>query len=144
MHQEEIRFANQFDNDKIKELLIDFYKVYKHPLVSDTSKWSATHVDKVLANIYAGLGFVLIDEKATGFLVALRNPCIWIPETYQLQEAMWHGKTKGIKVKLLKEYLSIAKAWKKEGKIVEYYFNNYGNANFTKYNMKHIGHIWSS
>jgi hypothetical protein len=144
MHQQEIRFANQFDNDKIKELLIDFYNTYKHPLVADISKWSATHVDKVLANIYAGLGFVLIDKQATGLLVALKTPCMWIPETYQLQEGMWHGKTKAVKVKLLKEYLSIAKTWKLEGKIVEYYFNNYGNADFTKYNMKHIGKIWSS
>ena len=144
MHHLEIRFANQYDNNKIKDLLIDFYKNYKHPLVTDVSKWSATHVDKVLTNIYAGLGFVLIDEQATGFLVALKVPCLWIPDTYQLQEAMWHGKSKKVSVSLLKEYLSIAKAWKEEGKITEYYFNNYSNADFTKYKMKHIGKIWGS
>jgi len=144
MHQREIRFASQFDNEKIKELLIDFYKTYKHPLVADVSRWSATHVDKVLTNIYAGMGFVLIDEEQTGFLVALRIPCLWIPETYQLQEAMWHGKTKKVKVKLLKEYLNIAKKWKQEGKVTEYYFNNYSDADFTKYKMKHIGKIWGS
>lgn len=139
-----IRFANKYDNDKIKDLLIDFYKTYHHVLAVDKSKWSSTHVDNVLANIDAGLGFVLIDENATGFLAAVRAPCLWIPNTYQLQEAMWHGKTRKVKVELLKKYLEIAEDWKNQGKITEYYFNSYGEADFTKYNMKHIGHLWSS
>ena len=139
-----IRFANKYDYDKIKDLLIDFYKTYHHVLAVDTSKWSSTHVDHVLSTIEAGLGFTLIDDNGTGFLTALRTPCLWIPETYQLQEGMWHGKSNRVKVELLKKYLEIAKDWKNQGKIAEYYFNSYGESDFTKYNMKQIGHLWSS
>lgn len=139
-----IRIANKYDNDTIKDLLIDFYKTYHHKLAVDTSKWSATHVDKVLAQIYAGLGFVLIDNDGEGFLVAIRTPCLWIPDTYQLQEAMWHGKTKRVQLELLKQYLTIAESLKKQGKVQEYYFNSYGASDFSKYNVKQIGHLWSS
>lgn len=139
-----IRFANKYDNDTIKDLLIDFYKTYNHKLAIDTSKWSATHVDNILSQIYAGLGFVLIDNDGGGFLAALRVPCIWIPDTYQLQEGMWHGKTDKIRIKLLKEYLRLAEEWKKQGKVIEYYFNSYSESDFSKYNMKQIGHLWSS
>ena len=139
-----IRFANKYDNDTIKDLLIDFYKTYHHQLAVDTSKWSATHVDKVLAQVYAGLGFVLIDTDEKGFLVALRTPCLWIPDTYQLQEAMWHGKTKRVQVELLKQYLAIAQMMKETGKVQEYYFNSYGLSDFSAYNVKQIGHLWSS
>jgi len=137
-----IRFANAFDNEKIKALLVDFHKSYQHPLSSDMSKWSMEHIDKVLAHLYAGRGFVLVDKELTGVLVAVKVPCFWIPDVYTLQETMWHGKSDRVKVELLREYFKIARQWVDENKVSDFYFSTYGNANFERHQMKRVNTTW--
>jgi hypothetical protein len=137
-----IRFANPHDNEKIKELLVHFHKSYQHPLSSDMSKWSMEHIDTVLTQIYAGRGFVLVDEEITGLLVAVKCPCLWIPNVFTLQEAMWHGRNDRVKVELLREYFKIARQWVDDGNVSDFYFSTYGNADFERHQMKRINTTW--
>jgi hypothetical protein len=137
-----IRYANKFDNKIIYELLIDFHTKVPNRLSLDISKWSATYVDSQLAKIYAGAGFVLIDDNCQGFLCAVKQPCFWIPETYVLQEAMWHGKNKKISLKLLQEYLKIGKKMLDNKEVLEVYFTSFNDVDYSRYNVKKIGNDW--
>lgn len=137
-----IRFANPHDNDKIKDLLVGFHKQYQHPLSSDMDKWSFDHIDLVLTQIYAGRGFVLVDDDVTGILVAIKCECLWIPDVFTLQEAMWHGNSDRVKVELLREYFKIARQWVDEGKVSDFYFSTYGNSDFEKHQMKRLNTTW--
>lgn len=137
-----IRYANKFDNKTIHDLLIDFHQKVPNKLSVDVSKWSATYVDNQLANIYAGAGFVLIDDAGCGFLCAVKQPCFWIPETYTLQESMWHGKSKKIMLKLLHEYLKIGKQMLDKKEVLEVYFSSFNDVDYSKYGVKKIGNDW--
>ena len=68
-----IRFANKYDNDKIINLIKEFASKINSPLSSDPLTWSKTYVEKVLATLYAGHGFVLIDDDQTGILIGVKT-----------------------------------------------------------------------
>lgn len=139
-----IRLANKFDMDAITELLIDFHRKSRHPLASDMSNWSRTHVDSVLSNIFAGLGFVLISEENDGLLVAIKQPIAWFPNVFVLGEIMWHGKSKRVGANLIEKYIEIAHGMKDRGEISGYYFNAYGESDFWRYNVSRIATVWGS
>lgn len=139
-----IRLANKFDFDLIRGLLIDFFSDSRHPLVDETEKWSANHVDIVLSKIVAGLGFILIDEKKQGLLVAIKHEALWVPKVFILQEAMWYAKNKITGTRLLKEYLRIAEGMKDRGEIKQFYFNAYRAADFHRYDVMKVSTCWGS
>ena len=102
-----IRYANKYDNDKIIELLKDFAIKSDNPMTYNPLKWSKTYNEQILATLYAGSGFVLIDDEQTGILVAVKSPCFWLQNTYQLQEIMLTGYNKFVIARLIKEYVKI-------------------------------------
>ena len=137
-----IRLANKFDNEAIKNLLVDFHRKIPNDLSKDITKWDFDLIDKQLLNIYAGMGFVLIDEDYKGFLCAVKTPCFWIPKVYTLQETMWHGKSKKVAYSLLKEYIKIGKKMKQNNEITEFYFSSFQDGNFEKLGAKKTSFQW--
>jgi hypothetical protein len=135
-----IRIANKFDNEQIKELLKDFHREHGNALSHHIDKWSGNYVDKQLAKIYAGLGFVLIADD--GFLCAIKAPCFWIPNLWVLQELMWYSKSKKTSVKLIKRYIEIGNAMKQDDEIVEFYIANFSDADLSKFGAKKVSNDW--
>lgn len=137
-----IRFANKYDNDKIIELLKDFAIKSNNPLTNNPLAWSKTYVEQVLATLYAGHGFVLIDDKQTGILVAARTPCFWLKDIYQLQEVMLHGHNKFVIARLIKEYIKIAKEMLEKKVINQAVMASYNDVKFDKYGMNKFELHW--
>ncbi len=137
-----IRFANKYDNDKIIELLKDFAIKSNNPMTNNPLAWSKTYVEQVLATLYAGHGFVLIDDKQTGILVAARTQCFWLKDIYQLQEVMLHGKNKYVLFKLIKEYIKIAKDMLGKNEIQHAVMASYNDVKFEKYGMVKFEQHW--
>lgn len=137
-----IRFANKYDNDKIIELLKDFAIKSNNPLTNNPLAWSKTYVEQVLATLYAGHGFVLIDDNQTGILIAAKTPCFWLKDIYQLQEVMLHGNNKFVIARLIKEYIKIAKEMLEKKAINQAVMASYNDVKFEKYGMVKFEQHW--
>jgi hypothetical protein len=137
-----IRFANKYDNDKIIELLKDFAIKSNNPLTNNPLVWSKTYIEQILATLYAGHGFVLIDDKQTGILIAARTPCFWLKDIYQLQEVMLHGKNKFVIARLIKEYVKIAKEMLEKKAITQAVMSSYTDLKFERYGMVKLEIHW--
>lgn len=137
-----IRFANKYDNDKIIDLIKDFAIKSNNPLTYNPLLWSKTYVEQVLATLYAGHGFVLIDNKQTGILVAAKTPCFWLKDIYQLQEVMLHSNNKFVIVRLIKEYIKIAKEMLEKKEINQAVMASYNNVKLEKYGMVKFEQHW--
>ena len=135
-----IRLANKFDNERIKEFLKDYHRDYGNALSHQIDKWSSTYVDEQLAKIYAGMGFVLIEDD--GFLCAMRAPCFWIPNVYVLQETMWYAKSKKTSVMLIKKYIELGKRMKRKGDITQFYISTYSDADLSKLGATKRSNDW--
>lgn len=137
-----IRFANKYDNDKIIELLKDFAIKSNNPLTNNPLAWSKTYVEQILATLYAGHGFVLIDDNQTGILIAAKTPCFWLKDIYQLQEVMLHGNNKFVIARLIKEYIKIAKEMLEKKAINQAVMASYNDVKFEKYGMVKFEQHW--
>lgn len=137
-----IRFANKYDNDKIIELLKDFAIKSDNPLTKNPLSWSKNYVESILNALYAGHGFVLVDDKITGFLVAYKSQCFWNKDIYQLQEVMLHGKTNIVIARLIKEYIKIAKEMTDKHEINQAVISSYPYVNLSKFGLKLLEHHW--
>ena len=137
-----IRFANRYDNDKIIELLKDFAIKSNNPLTNNPLAWSKTYIEQVLATLYAGHGFVLIDDKQTGVLVAAKTPCFWLKDIYQLQEVMLHGHNKFVISRLIKEYIKIAKEMLNNNHIQQAVMASYNDVKLERYGMVKFEQHW--
>ena len=137
-----IRFANKYDNDKIIELLKDFAIKSNNPLTNNPLAWSKTYVEQILATLYAGRGFVLIDNKQTGILIAAKTECFWLKDIYQLQEVMLNGYNKFVICRLIKEYVRIAKEMLNKGEINQAVMSSYNDLKFERYGMIKLEQHW--
>jgi hypothetical protein len=137
-----IRFANKYDNDKIIELLKDFAIKSNNPITNNPLAWSKTYIEQILATLYAGHGFVLIDDKQTGILIAARTPCFWLKDIYQLQEVMLTGKNKFVIARLIKEYVKIAKEMLEKKAINQAVMSSYTDLKFERYGMVKLEIHW--
>lgn len=135
-----IRLANKFDNERIKELLIEFHRKHGNALTLHIDKWSGSFVDAQLTKIYAGLGFVLIADD--GFLCAVKIPCFWIPNLFVMQELMLFSTNKKTSVKLMKRYIEIGNEMKTKNEIVEFYISNFSNADLSKFGAIKVANDW--
>ena len=104
--------------------------------------WSKTYIEQILANLYAGHGFVLIDNEQTGILVAVKSPCFWLQDTYQLQEVMLCGSNKIIIARLIKEYIKIAKEMLSKNQIQQAIMASYEDLGFERYGMIKLEQHW--
>jgi hypothetical protein len=137
-----IRFANKYDNDKIIELLKDFAIKSDNPLTKNPLSWSKTYVESILNYLYAGRGFVLIDNKQTGILVAVKNQCFWNEHIYQLQEVMLHGQTNIVIARLIKEYIRLGKEMIDKHEINQAVISSYSHVDLSKFGLKLLEHHW--
>ena len=137
-----IRQANKYDIDKIVELLKDFAIQSNNQLKGSPLDWSKTYVTQIITNVMAGQGFILIDDKQTGILVAYKSHCFWNDKSIQLQEVMLHGYNKFVITRLIKEYTKIAKELLKKREIHQATISSYNNLKFERYGMKLIEYHW--
>lgn len=137
-----IRFANKYDNDKIIELLKDFAIKSNNPLTNNPLAWSKTYIEQILMTLYAGRGFVLIDEDQSGILVAAKTECFWLKNIYQLQEVMLTGNNKFVIARLIKEYIKIAKKMLEKKEINQAVMSSYDDLKFERYGMVKLEQHW--
>lgn len=138
-----IRLANKYDTEDIIGLIKDFAQTSNNPMTKEPLKWSRTYIEKILASIFAGRGFVLIDDKKTGILVAVKNQCFWIDTVYQLQEVMLHGKTKIVMYRLIKEYVRISKKMIQNCEINNAVLSSYKDDRFERIGLNKLEVHWS-
>lgn len=136
-----IRYANKHDTQDIIRLLKEFAETSSSAYAYDPMKWSKTYIEAVLANIFAGMGFVLIDDKKTSILIAIKVQALWV-EAIQLIEVMLHSKNKITMMKLIKEYVKIANKMKSDGFISQATMMSKKDANFEKLGMKKLETHW--
>jgi len=137
-----IRFANKYDNNKIIELMKDFAINSNNSITYNPLVWSKTYIEQILATLYAGHGFVLIDDKQTGILIAAKTESFWLKDVFQLQEVMLHGYNKFVITRLIKEYTKIAKELLKKREINQATISSYDDLKFERYGMKLIEYHW--
>ena len=137
-----IRFANKYDNDKIIELLKDFAIKSNNPMTDNPLAWSRTYIEQILATLYAGRGFVLIDDEQTGILVAAKTECFWLKDIYQLQEVMLTGNNKFVIARLIREYIKIAKEMLEKKEINQAVMSSYDDLKFERYGMVKLEQHW--
>lgn len=137
-----IRFANKFDNEVIVELIKDFAITSTNDMAKDPLKWSKTYIEFILNNIYAGQGFVLIDNDRTGILIAIKSQCFWLKDVYQLQEVMLHSKSPILMLRLIKEYARIARGMIKNNEVSQAVICSYKDDKFERLGMKNIETHW--
>jgi hypothetical protein len=137
-----IRYANKYDNNKIIDLIKDFAIKTDNPLSKNPLSWSKNYVESILNSLYAGQGFVLIDDECTGILVAVKAQSFWNQSVYQLQETMLHGKTNIVVARLIKEYLKIAKDMINKNQINQAVMSSYPDIDLSKFGLKLLEHHW--
>ena len=137
-----IRFANKFDNDKIIELIKEFASNIDSPLASNPLTWSKTHCEHILAMLYAGLGFVLIDDEQTGILIAVKSKYIWNNNIIQLQEIMLTAKTNIIRARLIKEYIKISKDMLNKNEVNQAVMSSFVGIDLSKFGLKQLESKW--
>jgi hypothetical protein len=104
--------------------------------------WSRTYIEQILTILYAGRGFVLIDDEQTGILVAARTECFWLKDIYQLQEVMLTGTNKFVIARLIKEYVKIAKKMLNKKEINQAVMSSYDDLKFERYGMIKLEQHW--
>jgi hypothetical protein len=137
-----IRFANKYDNNKIIELMKDFAINSNNSTTYNPLVWSKTYIEQILATLYAGHGFVLIDDKQTGILIAAKTESFWLKDVFQLQEVMLHGYNKFVITRLIKEYVKIAKEMLDENQIQQAVMSSNNNVKFERYGMIKLEQHW--
>ena len=137
-----IRYANKYDNDKIIELIKEFAIKSGSKLASNPLSWSKTHVEYLLTNIYAGAGFVLIDEDQTGILIAIKTQYLWNKDIIQLQEIMLCGSSKMVIARLIKKYIGIAKEMLSTNKVHQAVLASSMDIDYARFGLKRLETNW--
>ena len=137
-----IRYANKYDTDKIIELIKNFAITSKSRLASDPLTWSRTYVEFILSNIFAGAGFILIDDEQTGILVAIKAQYLWNKEIIQLQEVMLCGTNKMVIARLIKQYIKEAKQMLENKQIHQAVMASYTNNKLEKFGLQKLETHW--
>jgi len=137
-----IRLANKFDNKAIKKILVSFALTQDNNFSNDSKKWDFDYIENQLTKIYAGMGFVLIDDLESGFICAVKAPSFWFPNRYALYEMMWYSDSKKVAVELLNAYIEKGKEMIKTEEIVELHFSAFSDVDFSKYGAKKFTNDW--
>jgi GNAT superfamily N-acetyltransferase len=145
-----IREANKFDVDGIIKML----KNYRAAAPLDVLKYAddEEYIGRMITEIIAGMGFVLVsekDEQLTGMLICAKIPNIWNPKTHQCSEvAYWveedhRGGTAGYR--LMNAYIEKCEEWKRQGKIHFYTMskmNNSPDLKYQKFGFEKLEETW--
>lgn len=137
-----IRFANKFDIDDIIKLLKEFAESSPLAMKFDPMNWSRTEIVATLTSILSGQGFILIDNKKTSILIAVKSNPMWVNNAIQLQECMLYSPNKITQSKLIMKFVSIAKEMLEKKEIHHAVMYSYVDSNFEKLGLKKTQYIW--
>lgn len=76
--------ATRHDLEQVKTLLRAYAQEQRLPYLQDTE--DVAHVEGILLSIFAGRGFVLLDDQGRGMLIAIVSPSFWLPSVRELHE----------------------------------------------------------
>ena len=119
-----------------------FATEYNSPLTNNPMLWSKTHIEETLLQIVSGKGFILIDEKNRGLLIAMKIPVFWIPKMFQLHELMLRSDNKITTIKLIKEYIRCGKDMLDFGSVVQITMPTIDDVDLSKIGMKKLNSTW--
>lgn len=133
-----IRQATKFDRDQVVAML-NRYKLVSPLKFQRTADPAQAY--KIFDSIIAGAGICFVadeDGKLTGFLLAVRNVNVWVPDTWAIQElAYWvepehRGSTAGYR--LLKSYTDYCQELLNQKQISYFTVSKMSNSPDLKYN----------
>jgi GNAT superfamily N-acetyltransferase len=145
-----IRQANKFDAEAIVQMLKSYREQAPTQFLRDAN--NRDHIDKLLANIFAGAGFILLaekDEQIVGMVIAAQHPNIWNPDVSQVSEiAFWLDEAhRGGKLahRLLHAYIQQCEKWKQENRIQFFSIskmNNSPDLSYDKFGFEKLEETW--
>lgn len=145
-----IRQANKYDMDSIIRMLKAYREKAPTQFLRDSS--NQEHIEKMLNNIFAGAGFVLLsikEEEAVGMVIAAQHPNIWNPDVMQVSEiAFWVDEEhRGGKIahRLLHAYIQQCEEWKKENRIQFFALskmNNSPDLSYDRFGFEKLEETW--
>ena len=145
-----IRQANKFDMDSIVRML----KAYRDKAPTKFLRDSANqeHIERMLNNILAGAGFILLgakEDEPVGMVIAAQHPNIWNPDVMQVSEiAFWLDEEhRGGKIahRLLHAYIQQCEEWKQENRIQFFSLskmNNSPDLSFDRFGFEKLEETW--
>ena len=145
-----IRQANKFDMESIVRMLKAYRDKAPAQFLRDSS--NQEHIEKLITNILAGAGFILLaikDEDPVGMVVAAQHPNIWNPEVMQVSEiAFWvdeeHRGGKSAH-RLLHAYIQQCEEWKQENRIQFFSLSKMVNSpdvSYEKFGFEKLEETW--
>jgi L-amino acid N-acyltransferase YncA len=145
-----IRLADVWDTEEIMTMLNHYRQ--SSPLAFH-KKSSEVRARQILAQIFAGLGIVLVSEDdagLTGMIIAIKNSNVWDEDVLVMNElAYWvepehRGTSAGYR--LIKSYQEYCEELKAQGKIVAYTISKMSTSPDLKYDrfgFEKIEEMWS-
>lgn len=145
-----IRQANKFDMEAIVRMLKAYRDKAPAQFLRDSS--NQEHIEKLINNILAGAGFILLaikDEDPVGMVVAAQHPNIWNPEVMQVSEiTFWvdeeHRGGKSAH-RLLHAYIQQCEEWKQENRIQFFSLSKMVNSpdlSYEKFGFEKLEETW--
>ena len=145
-----IRQANKYDIEAIVTMLKSYREKAPTQFLKEAD--NQEHIHKLLANIFAGAGFILLAEKeeeAVGMVIAAQHPNIWNPEISQVSEiAFWiNEEHRGGKLahRLLHAYIQQCEEWKQENRIQFFSISKMVNSpdlSYEKFGFEKLEETW--
>ena len=145
-----IRQANKFDMEAIVRMLKAYRDKAPAQFLRDSS--NQEHIEKLINNILAGAGFILLaikDEDPVGMVIAAQHPNIWNPEVSQVSEiAFWIDEPhRGGKLahRLLHAYIQQCEEWKQENRIQFFSISKMINSpdlSYEKFGFEKLEETW--
>ena len=87
-----IRDANKFDMPELIAMMRDYSAQAPAKTLQKNAVHDVAHVEKMMASMMAGMGFVVIDQKKRGFIAAIITNNVWCPSVLELHELAWWVK----------------------------------------------------
>jgi hypothetical protein len=135
-----MRYATKFDGDLIYSLMCEFAKNKDNPL-TNSKLWTRKHIDKVLAEIFAGKGFILLDNG--GLLIALKAPILWIENAFQLHEIMLYGNNKFSTMRLIRGYIKAARGMITRGEVMQATLSTFNDDRLERLGLTRLEQHWA-
>lgn len=87
-----IRQATKYDIPKITEMMREYALEAPIETFKDPVNQNPEYFSHLIYELISGKGFVLVDDKLNGMLIAAMIPNIWCPKVYELKELAWWVK----------------------------------------------------
>ncbi len=145
-----IRQADKFDTDRIIEMLRSYRSATPWDRLALCD--NETHVKRLLAHVFAGMGAIFLAERENqivGMLIAVKNANVWDPDLVVMNELCywvdpeWRGGTSGYR--LLAAYKEYGDRLKAEGLIEAYTISKMVNSpdlDYSRFGFQKLEETW--